>query len=119
MAIFQKQKKETQDVAAVADVSSAEQNNPYAKVVFGPRVTEKATNLTASSRIYSFNVATGANKHMVKEAVEGLHKVNVESVHMVNIPRKRRMRGRLEGWKKGYKKALVKVKEGQTIEASA
>jgi len=116
MAIFQKQKKESKNVEPVAEGVSRTKNDSQSKMVFGPRITEKATGLTARSRIYSFNVSPHANKRLVKEAVESLHKVDITSVHMVSIPRKRRMRGRLEGWKKGYKKALVRVKEGQTIE---
>ena len=116
MAIFQRQKKETKSVAETTEGIDAAKDDPRSKIIFGPRITEKATGLTTHARIYSFNIAPQANKRMVKEAIEGMHKVNVSSIHMVNIPRKRRMRGRLEGWKKGYKKALVRVKEGQTIE---
>lgn len=116
MAIFQKQKKDVQNVATVAQSGAPVKASPYPGVVLGPRVTEKATDSIASSRIYSFNVSQNANKRMVKEVVESLHGVHVSAVRMVNIPRKRRMRGRLEGWKSGHKKALVKVREGEVIE---
>jgi large subunit ribosomal protein L23 len=48
--------------------------------------------------------------------VEGIYGVKVTDVKIINVPRKkRRVRGQI-GWKKGYKKAIVQVKEGQKIE---
>jgi len=86
------------------------------KVLSEPHVTEKATLLSAANS-YVFKVFPEANKTEIKKAVESFYSVNVEKVGIVNIPRKRRRSGsRREGWRKGYKKAIVKIKEGQKIE---
>lgn len=80
-----------------------------------PHVTEKATKLAEKNQ-YIFKVASKANKNEVKKAVEDLYKVKVLDVKIINVPAKRRQVGRISGWKKGYKKAIVKIKEGQKIE---
>lgn len=85
------------------------------QVLKSPHVTEKAADLAEISQ-YVFRVRSGANKPMVKRAVEDLYGVEVVSVHITNVPPKKRMRGRIEGWRKGYKKAIVRIKEGQKIE---
>ena len=79
-----------------------------------PRITEKATDLVKKNQ-YIFEVLPRANKIQIKKAVEELYKVDVLSVRTINIPPKRKMMGRIEGKKKGYKKAIVKIKEGQKI----
>jgi large subunit ribosomal protein L23 len=85
------------------------------RILKKPHVTEKATDLVGKNQ-YVFEVFPGSNKSQVKKAVEEVYGVNVVSVRMVNIPRKKRRLGRVEGWRKGYKKAMVKIKEGQKIE---
>jgi len=52
----------------------------------------------------------------IKKAIEGLYGVDVLSVKVINIPKRRRRLGRITGWRKGYKKAIVKIKKGQKIE---
>jgi len=85
------------------------------KTLIAPHITEKATALAKDNK-YIFKVFKKANKNEIKKAVENLYKVNVLDVKIINIPRKRRrLKGRL-GWKKGYKKAIVKIKEGEKIE---
>ena len=85
------------------------------RAIRGPHVTEKATDLTSKNQ-YVFEVFHDSNKNMVKKAVEDVYGVDVTDVNVVNIPRKRRRLGGREGWKGGYKKAIVKIKEGQKIE---
>jgi len=80
-----------------------------------PHITEKATDLSEKNQ-YVFKVDRKANKNEVKKAVEDLYKVKVQDVKIINIPAKRRQVGGISGWKKGYKKAIVRVKEGQKIE---
>jgi large subunit ribosomal protein L23 len=80
-----------------------------------PHITEKASDLTKVNQ-YIFKVFPRANKTEIKKAVENLYGVNVISVKIINIPPKRRTLGRISGWRKGYKKAIVKIKEGQKIE---
>ncbi len=80
-----------------------------------PHVTEKATDSGEKNK-YVFKVLPKANKKEIKKDVEDSYNVDVESVNIINVPRKKRRLGRQEGWKKGYKKAIVKVKKGQKIE---
>jgi large subunit ribosomal protein L23 len=78
-------------------------------------VTEKATDLVKKNQ-YVFKVWSGVNKTEIKKAIEDLYGVDVISVKIINVPRKRRRLGRIRGWRKGYKKAIVRIKEGQKIE---
>jgi len=85
------------------------------RILQSPHVTEKATGLGKEDK-YVFNIKRGANKIETKKAIEGLYGVDVVDVKTINIPRKKRRLGRQTGWKKGYKKAIVKIKKGQKIE---
>lgn len=80
-----------------------------------PQITEKATDL-AEKNEYVFKVFPKANKTEVKKAVEDLYDVDVLSVRTIKVPPKKRRLGRIAGWREGYKKAIVKIKEGQKIE---
>jgi large subunit ribosomal protein L23 len=85
------------------------------RILKKPHVTEKATDLVKNNE-YVFDVYSQANKPEIKKAVEDLYGVNVRSVRIINIPPKKRRLGRIEGWRGGYKKAVVRIKEGQKIE---
>lgn len=81
-----------------------------------PYITEKATDLEKENK-YIFKIFPEKNKIEVKKAIESLYKVKVVNVKIINIPRKKRRVGRrTEGWRKGYKKAIVRIKDGQKIE---
>lgn len=80
-----------------------------------PHVTEKATELIEENK-YVFKVWPRANKVAVKEVIENIYGVDVIGVKIINIPKKQRRLGRQKGWRKGYKKAIVKIKKGQKIE---
>jgi large subunit ribosomal protein L23 len=80
-----------------------------------PHVTEKATHLTALNQ-YVFRIFDGAKKPEVKKAVEGVYGVHVVKVRKVVLPRKKRRRGRHVGWRSGYTKAIVTLREGEKIE---
>lgn len=84
-------------------------------VLIFPHLTEKATAL-GKANAYVFSVAGQANKVGVKRAVEAQYGVAVGQVRILNMPGKERRRGRQIGWKPGFKKAIVKVKGGQSIE---
>ena len=86
--------------------------NNTSGILIRPHLTEK----TMSKKEHTFVVATTANKHEVRQAVVDRFKVTVEDVRMLNMPRKERRRGRTIGWKSGFKKAVVVIAEGQTIE---
>ncbi|PIW92007.1 MAG: 50S ribosomal protein L23 [Candidatus Nealsonbacteria bacterium CG_4_8_14_3_um_filter_37_23] len=85
------------------------------KILKSPHVTEKATDLAKGNQ-YIFKVWPRSNKTEIKKAIEDLYGVKVVSVKVIKVPRRRRRLGRIEGWRKGYKKAIVKLKEGQKIE---
>lgn len=85
------------------------------EVLRRPIVTEKNTELMAQNK-YSFEVALGANKHQIKEAVEKAFKVKVAQVNVITVPAKERGFGRLRGQTSPWKKAVVTLKPGQKIE---
>jgi len=85
------------------------------KVLVEPWITEEATRIAELNK-YTFKVDPRATKDQVKRAVEGVYGIKVESVNTIKIPRKKRMRGAKVGWKSGYKKAIVTVKEGDKID---
>jgi len=78
-------------------------------------ITEKSTEL-AKSNVYSFKVSKRSNKIQIKNFIEKRFKVDVEVVRIISVPKKPKKRGKIKGYKSGYKKALVKVKEGQKID---
>jgi len=89
---------------------------PY-QIVKRPIVTEKTTRLLETENKYAFRVDPRANKMEIKEAVEGLFNVNVINVTTMNVrgkPRQRRFQqpGKCSNWKK----AIVQLKEGDSIE---
>ncbi|MBU2544834.1 50S ribosomal protein L23 [Patescibacteria group bacterium] len=85
------------------------------KVLESPHVTEKASELAEKNK-YSFKVSKRSNKTEVKKAVEELYGVSVVNVAIINIHRKKKRVGRTMGFKNGYKKAIVEIKKGQSIE---
>ncbi|MBC7189395.1 50S ribosomal protein L23 [Candidatus Aerophobetes bacterium] len=89
--------------------------SPY-NIILSPVVTEKSTELQ-KERIYIFKVPLQANKIEIKKAVEELFNVKVEKVRTLTVkPKFRKWRGRVVGKTSGWKKAIVKLKEGYTIE---
>ncbi|QGY40759.1 50S ribosomal protein L23 [Pseudodesulfovibrio cashew] len=89
----------------------------YSQVLIRPVVTEKANDAKEQSNHVSFYVHPDSNKIEVKKAVEAAFDVKVESVNIVRkqaMPRKRF--GRVTGRISGYKKAYVKLVEGDKIE---
>ena len=80
-----------------------------------PHISEKASYLAEQNQ-YIFKISPNYNKNEIKKAVEGIYNVDVLSVNIVKIPPKKRRVGKTEGFKKGYSKAIVRVKEGQKIE---
>lgn len=85
------------------------------RILREPQITEKATDLGKENK-YVFKVYPRANKVEIKKAIEDLYEVDVLTVRIIKIPPKSRRLGRTRGQRKGYKKAIVKVKKGQKIE---
>ena len=65
---------------------------------------------------YTFKVDPGANKIMVANEVKKTYKVKVLNVNIINVPRRARKVGKTMGFKAGYKKAIITLAPGQTIE---
>ncbi len=84
-------------------------------VVIRPVVTEKAVVKKDDERTLCFEVAALATKTEVKQAVEKLFKVKVEEVRTANFEGKLRRRGRFAGYRSDWKKAYVRLKDGQKM----
>jgi large subunit ribosomal protein L23 len=85
-------------------------------IIQGPIITEKTMALKENFNKYTFKVAKSANKVEIKNAVEEIFKLKVESVNTINVkPRKKRV-GRYVGKTNKVKKAIVTLKEGSSIE---
>ena len=87
------------------------------RVVVSAMVTEKSERLKAESNKYTFRVARDANKIDIRHAVEKLFKVHVRAVRVMNFPGKMRRMGRYAGRRPDWKKAIVTLKKGESIEA--
>ncbi len=85
------------------------------KVLEKPHITEKAT-LLAKNNEYVFRVFKRSNKIEIRQAVKDVYGVDVEGVKIITVPPKRRRLGKTRGWRKAYKKAIVKIRKGQKIE---
>jgi large subunit ribosomal protein L23 len=90
--------------------------NRLYQVLLAPRVTEKATQVSGDSNQYVFHVVNDASKSEVKGAVELLFDVNVEAVRIVNVKGKNKAFRMRPGKRSDWKKAYVRVQEGQVID---
>jgi len=84
-------------------------------VILEPVVSEKAYNLIQFDK-YTFKVHPKAHKTQVRQAIELLFGVHVVGVKIVNVPGKPKRRGFFRGTRPGYKKALVKLRSGDSIQ---
>ena len=85
-------------------------------VIVKPLVTEKSTDLLERESAYSFVVATKANKAEIAHAIEHLFNVKVRQVRTMQYRGKERRLGRNVGRRPAWKKAVVKLREGDSIE---
>ena len=87
----------------------------YRDIIKGPIMTEKSNDLKVNN-IVTLSVDPKANKTQIKQAVEKVFNVKVESVNTVTVrPRKKRV-GKYTGYTNKVKKAIVKLKDGSSIE---
>ena len=89
--------------------------NAHRAIVKKPIITEKAT-LLREANIYTFRVDSKANKIQIRQAIEALFEVRVDSVRTVSVPSKPRRQGMFAGKRSGWKKAYVTLKSGETID---
>ena len=120
MALFFKKKKKEEKPLEAVEVRPPQAKREKVigeayRILKTPHVTEKATDLVKKNQ-YVFKVYSRANKVEIKKAIEDLYGVDVLGVKVINLPPKRRRLGKIMGWRKGYKKAIVRIKEGQKIE---
>ena len=87
----------------------------YSDVIIAPVITEKTMTLR-SENVYTFKVAKDATKDEIKKAIEEAFKVSVKSVNTLNTKAKRRRVGKYAGTTKTYKKAIVTLAEGSSID---
>lgn len=80
-----------------------------------PHITEKASILAEEGK-YVFEVFKNANKVDIAKAIKNIYKVNVEKVRIINIPKKRKRVRKGFTFTGGYKKAIVTVKKGESID---
>ena len=88
-------------------------------VVLAPVVSEKGTMVADKNRQYVFRVADDATKPEIKAAVELMFKTKVESVTVLNVHGKERRLGKTIGRRRSWKKAYVRLAEGQEINFAA
>lgn len=86
------------------------------EVIKKPVISEKSTALTEVGNKYVFEVATQANKHEIRDAVEQLFNVTVSKVRTTIVHGKQKRVGRFETKRPNRKKAIVTLAEGQKIE---
>ena len=89
----------------------------YLDTIIAPNVTEKSTSLSEYNKIV-FKVNKNANKKSIKKSIEKIFKVNVIKINTINMKSKMKLvRGKKTN-KPGYKKAIVTLKKGQSIDLS-
>lgn len=86
------------------------------EIIVRPLVTEKSTGLLESDGVYSFVVARDANKIEIARAVETLFNVKVREVRTMRYSGKEKRLGRFVGRRASWKKAVVRLREGESIE---
>ena len=84
-------------------------------ILIRPLISERSTDLMQEGK-FVFVVDKRANKIQIAQAVEEIFKVDVEAVNTINVKGKVKRRGRTVGKTNSYKKAIVKLAAGQTIE---
>jgi len=84
------------------------------EVLLAPVVSEKSYNLI-DERKYAFRIHPDAHRTQVRQAVEQLFDVHVERVNILKVQPKPKRRGLIKGTRPGWKKAIVQVREGESI----
>ncbi len=87
-------------------------------VLIAPIVSEKSYSLIDNHK-YTFRIHKDAHRLQVRQAVEELFGVHVESVNIAHVKSKPKRRGMVKGRKPGWKKAIVQIRKGETIEIFA
>ena len=95
-------------------LNSSDLNDININIIKYPIITDKATRLLANNQ-YSFVVSPKSDKPTIKATIEYLFNVKVIKINTVHLPKKKKRIGQYLGWKPHYKKAIVALSEGDTI----
>ena len=87
----------------------------YLDTIISPNVTEKSTALSEFNKVV-FKVDKNANKKSIKKSIEKIFKVNVVKINTINMKRKVKLVKNKKSFKPGYKKAIITLKKGQSID---
>ena len=87
----------------------------YLDTIISPNVTEKSTSLLEFNKVV-FKVHKGASKSSIKKNIEKIFKVNVVKINTINMKRKAKLVKNKKSFKPGYKKAIITLKKGQSID---
>ena len=87
----------------------------YLDTIISPNVTEKSTSLSEFNKVV-FKVHKGASKNSIKKNIEKIFKVNVIKINTINLKGKSKIVRNRRAYKSGYKKAIVTLKKGQSID---
>ena len=83
--------------------------------IISPNITEKSTSLSEFNKVV-FKVNKGASKNSIKRSIEKIFKVNVIKINTINLKGKTKIIKNKKTYKSGYKKAIVTLKKGQSID---
>lgn len=87
----------------------------YLDIIISPNVTEKSTYMSEFNKVV-FKVNKNANKKFIKKSIEKTFKVNVIKINTTNIKGKTKLVKNKKSYKAGYKKAIITLKKGQSID---
>ena len=90
-------------------------NRSSIDIIKYPIITEKSIRLVEESNQYTFIINPYSNKITIKAAIEYLFNVKVTKVNTCHLPKKKKRVGKYLGWKSHYKKAIVTLSEGDSI----
>jgi len=83
--------------------------------IVSPNITEKSTSMSEFNKVV-FRVHNGASKNSIKKSIEKIFKVNVIKINTINLRGKTKLVRGKKSNKPGYKKAIVTLKKGQSID---
>jgi large subunit ribosomal protein L23 len=86
------------------------------KIIVAPLVSEKSAMAADSARQFTFKVVPDATKREIGAAVEKMFDVKVDQVRVINVKGKRKRFGQLQGTRKDWRKAIVRLQEGHDID---
>ena len=87
----------------------------YLDTIISPNITEKSTAMSDFNKVV-FKVNKKANKQFIKKTIEKIFKVNVIKINTINIKGKNKLVRNKKSYKPGYKKAIITLKKGQSID---